>query len=208
MVPLKTRPTQKPRALCFRRLVSSAAQAPAAYAVPASIVFSVTGVRPPPPACLWVVRFAAIFFFNFASSGSATRFLAIAPCLPFDKLPHCQLVDEKLQSSGELCALSTGDEISPVLDARKYQKRLQGVQTGRPEGRTSEEAKRTRRYVEPLSDARTPLADCFNALLVETQRRDRSAGRMRHREHRKSPAIPPCNPEVAEEISSRRGHPR
>jgi hypothetical protein len=28
----------------------------------------------------------------------------------------------------------------------------------------SEEARRTLRYVEPLSDARTPLADCFSIL--------------------------------------------
>ncbi len=30
----------------------------------------------------------------------------------------------------------------------------------------SEEARRTRRYVEPLSDARTPLEDFFSILLV------------------------------------------
>jgi hypothetical protein len=30
---------------------------------------------------------------------------------------------------------------------------------------TSEEARRTLRYVEPLSDARTPLADFFSILL-------------------------------------------
>ncbi|TKS63090.1 MAG: hypothetical protein EWM73_01802 [Nitrospira sp.] len=30
----------------------------------------------------------------------------------------------------------------------------------------SEEARRTLRYVEPLSDARTPLADFFSILLV------------------------------------------
>jgi len=58
-------------------------------------------------------------------------------------------------------------------------------------------------YVEPLSDARTLLEDFFNSLLVEDQRRDRSAGRVSHREHRKGPAIPPCNPEIAKEISSR-----
>ena len=32
----------------------------------------------------------------------------------------------------------------------------------------SEEARRTLRYVEPLSDARTPLADFFNILLSDT----------------------------------------
>jgi DNA-binding phage protein len=31
----------------------------------------------------------------------------------------------------------------------------------------SEEARRTLRYVEPLSDARTPLADFFSILLEE-----------------------------------------
>ncbi len=34
----------------------------------------------------------------------------------------------------------------------------------------SEEARRTLRYVEPLSDARTPLADCFSILLEERRR--------------------------------------
>lgn len=71
----------------------------------------------------------------------------------------------------------------------------------------SEEVRRTLRYVEPLSDARTLLADFFNSLLGEDQRRDRSIGRMSHREHGKDPAIPSCNPEVSGEISSRRGHP-
>ena len=33
-------------------------------------------------------------------------------------------------------------------------------------GRASKEARRTLRYVEPLSDARTKLADFFNILLV------------------------------------------
>ena len=32
----------------------------------------------------------------------------------------------------------------------------------------SEEVRRTLRYVEPLSDARTPLADCFSILLRTT----------------------------------------
>ena len=36
----------------------------------------------------------------------------------------------------------------------------------------SEEAKRTLRYVEPLSDARTPLADFFSILLDDTRFRD------------------------------------
>jgi hypothetical protein len=73
----------------------------------------------------------------------------------------------------------------------------------------SEEANRTLGlYGEPLSEARTPLADCFNTLLVEDQGRDRIAGRVSHREHRKGPAIPSCKPEVADEISSRSGHPR
>jgi len=37
----------------------------------------------------------------------------------------------------------------------------------RPSGKAaaSEEARRTLRYVEPLSDARTPLADFFNTLI-------------------------------------------
>lgn len=62
-------------------------------------------------------------------------------------------------------------------------------------------------YVESLSDARTRLAEFFNSLLlVEDQRRDRRRGGMRRREHHKGPAIPPCNPEVAGEIPSRRGH--
>jgi hypothetical protein len=34
----------------------------------------------------------------------------------------------------------------------------------------SEEARRTLRYVESLTDARTPLADFFNTLLVITLR--------------------------------------
>ena len=33
----------------------------------------------------------------------------------------------------------------------------------------SEEGRRTVRYVEPLSDARTPLADFFSILLVVTE---------------------------------------
>jgi hypothetical protein len=37
-----------------------------------------------PSVLLWLGSFAAIFFFNFTSSGSAARFLAIDPCLPFD----------------------------------------------------------------------------------------------------------------------------
>jgi hypothetical protein len=36
----------------------------------------------------------------------------------------------------------------------------------------SEEARRTLRYVEPLSDARTPLADFFSILLDDTRFRD------------------------------------
>jgi hypothetical protein len=46
----------------------------------------------------------------------------------------------------------------------------------RPSGKAaaSEEARRTLRYVEPLSDARTPLADFFSILLeVESYLRDR-----------------------------------
>jgi hypothetical protein len=40
--------------------------------------------------------------------------------------------------------------------------------TKRPSSKAaaSEEARRTLRYVEPLSDARTPLADFFSILLV------------------------------------------
>ena len=35
----------------------------------------------------------------------------------------------------------------------------------RGQGRASEEARRTLRYVEPLNEARTPLADFFSILL-------------------------------------------
>ena len=44
----------------------------------------------------------------------------------------------------------------------------------------SEEARRTLRYVEPLSDARTPLADFFS-ILLEARRVCLSQGRLYHR---------------------------
>ena len=56
----------------------------------------------------------------------------------------------------------THDKVAPIPTARitsGCSKRLSSKATA------SEEARRTLRYVEPLSDARTPLADFFSILL-------------------------------------------
>ncbi len=54
----------------------------------------------------------------------------------------------------------------------------------------SEEARRTLRYVESLSDARTPLADFFSILLKIITRRAGEAGRREMREKSESHFLP------------------
>lgn len=156
--------------LCFQPLVSSAAPVPAVYAVPSLIVSSMTGVRRLPPDCYgWDLL-------RRSSSSTSLHPVPLRASWPSihasPSITHIlSAADEKEQSRGELCTLSTWVRIRCEASTRQ-----------RPEAHRMSLARRT---------------------LVEDQRCDRSVGRMSHREHRKGPAIPSCNPEVAKEISSR-----
>ena len=73
-----------------------------------------------------------------------------------DFLPAKQAA-EKLGSRRKIVRISLNGVDTPVVSG--CSKRLFS------KAAASEEARRTRRYVEPLSDARTPLAAFFNILL-------------------------------------------
>jgi hypothetical protein len=164
--------------LCFQPLVSSAAPVPAVYAVPSLIVSSMTGVRRLPPDCYgWDLL-------RRSSSSTSLHPVPLRASWPSihasPSITHILLAaDKKEQSSGELCTLSTwmGQHGYPLSRIR-----CEASTRQRPEARRMSLARRT---------------------LVEDQRCNRSVRRMSHREHRKSPAVPSCNPEVAKEISSR-----
>lgn len=155
--------------LCFQPLVSSAVQVPAVYAVPSLIVSSMTGVRRLPPDC------CGLYLLRRSSSSTSLHPVPLRASWPsIHASPSItqvlSAVDERRQSSGELCTLSTRMGSAHSMEQR----------VGRPAVRRT---------------------------LIEDQRHNRSVGRMSCRKHDEGPAIPPCNPEVAKEISSRRGHP-
>lgn len=172
--------------LCFRLLAWSVARGPAVYAVPSSIASSMTGGRHPPLSCC---RCSTL---RRSSSSTSLHPIPLPASWPsIHASPSItyilSVVDEKQQSSGELCTLSTWIGSARSSPAMKYEY-----------GNLGSTGKAGRK-------ARSMPSTKWSS--VEAQRCDRSGSRRSHREHGKSPAIPPRNPEVAGKMSSRRGHP-